>query len=266
MQSQGYFERVSPSIALCLLFACTGCNGTVSTDEQATGVYIEGGVRAADMQPDEVTAKAREFFSNWLKEHGETDVVNDETGVGLERSQARLWAFGYGDPGESTEIEFRIVLPDGREIQEFLSGFTTGDEDGTNMVFANFCMSTFHTIHASFLNPKDEHLEHLDVTIGGKDFYYTSTGIFALGGEDLPAFGNASDRIRKVIETHGPVLSDKPHWVKVVYGAAAGEPIVVSVTLDNSPEDSLTNRIGELDWPNTEGFYMAKEFIVLRPR
>lgn len=252
-------------MGLFLIAILCGCSGQVSTDEHSTGVYIEGGVRAVDMQPDKVTEQAREFFANWLRDHGETEIVNDETGVGLARSKARLWAFQYGATDESLEIEFRIVLPDGREIQEFLAGMPA-EGDATGMVFVNFCLSTFHTIYATFLNPEDEHVEHIEVTVGGRDFYYTSSGLFAVGGDDLPSFGDTSDQIRKIIESNGPALSNQAHWLKVVYGVAAGEPILSSVTLDNSLEENLTDKIATLNWPTTENFYMAKEFIVLRPR
>ena len=41
--------------------------------------------------------------------------------------------------------------------------------------------------------------------------------------------------------------------------------ITCSVTFDNEPNEMLTKRIEKLDWPNVKDFYIAKEFIVLRP-
>lgn len=59
-------------------------------------------------------------------------------------------------------------------------------------------------------------------------------------------------------------LAPGPHWLKVVYSQNAGKPGTVAVTLDNGDHAALTDAVKRLPWPRSEGFYMAKQFIVIR--
>lgn len=244
----------------------TGCN---RSPELISKAFIEDGVSAIDKEEDEVSKMGREFFADWLVGHGETNVVNDETGVGVADNATRLWAFRFGEKeSPTTEVEFRIVLPDGREIVEFVAGMgATEDDDGTSMAMINFCMSTFHTVYSCFINLDDPHMDHEDVTIDGNEFILTSGGIIAFGSEEeLPQFSDVSKHIQESLLTSGVQLSSQPHWLKIVYGQHQGRQILASVTLDNEEQKSLTDQISGMPWPSTDGFYMAKEFIVLRPK
>lgn len=251
-------------VIVCFTLGC-GPTSTTQIDQYETGAFLEDGIRATDKKPDQVTKAARKFFSEWLRDHGEENVVNDRSGVGVAENKTRLWAFHYGDE-ESTEVEFRIVLPDGREIEEFLSGLGVEDENPTQATFLNFCMSTFHVVYSCFMNTDDEHMEHEDITIGDQDFLLTSGGIFALGSDDLPQFDGMVDLVHEELKYSDLELTPQAHWLKVVYGQNNGEVIVCSVTLDNEIAEKLTKNVENLEWPEIDGFYMAKEFIVLRPK
>lgn len=254
--------RYASAFAVCLC-SLNGCD----TSGDTPSAFIEDGTQAADKQADEVTGRAREFFATWLSDHGETQIVNDETGVGVEGSPTRLWAFLYGSNGDqngfSAETEFRVVLPDGREIVEFVAGSGDTEDDAIQMSFANFAMSTFHVVYSCFMNPSDTHMSHENVKIGGSDRVLTTGGIFAMGGEDLPDFAAVSDQIRD--ELCKMDLPEGTHWLKVVYGRHQHGVIVEAVTLDNEDFDAMTSRLKTLDWPATDNFYLAKQFLVVRP-
>jgi|GEM_PF-1461964 len=261
---QRSFLCFGAAITLCLAGGC-GPVPTAQVDNYETGTFIEDGTKASKNESDEVTKAARKFFSEWLKGPGEKNVVNDGSGVGVAENNTRLWAFHYGDE-ESTEIEFRIVLEDGRAIVEFLSGMGVEGKDATQSAFMNFCMSTFHVVYSCFMNTDDEHMDHEDITIGGQDFVLTSGGIFSLGSKDLPDFKGMSDQVHEELQYSDLDLAAKPHWLKVVYGQSNGEKILCSVTLDNEVASKMTQNVEKLDWPEIDGFYMAKEFMVLRPK
>ncbi|MEM7313846.1 MAG: DUF6348 family protein [Planctomycetota bacterium] len=247
-------------LPLCLTML--GCERAPTVDHYATGAFIEDGLRSIEKAPDEVTEQARKYFSDWLKDHGEENVINDDGGVGVAETETRLWAFLYGD----SEIEFRIVLPDDREIVEFVAGMGEDREKATAGAMVNFCLSTLHVAYSCFMNEDDPHMDHEEIMIAGKPFTLTSGGIVAFGGEELPKFDGVSAKVHAVLANSSINLENKPHWLKIVYGQMKGEMILASVTLDNDTNDLLTSRVAELAWPESKDFYMAKEFLVLRPR
>jgi len=245
------------------LTSIVGCGG----GDTKPGVWIEDGTPAAEKQPDFVTDLARDFFRDWLTNHGETEIVADKRGVGIEGNGTRLLAFHYGTEesgnGFSVETEFRITLPDGREIVEFVAGSGDTQEAAVQMTFLNFTMSTFHVVYSCFMNMDDPHMTHERITAGGKEWILTTGGMFALGGDDLPDFSSVSKACRDQLSDL--TLSDEAHWLKVVYGRHETEVLAASATLDNEGHELLTSRLDRLPWPPTENFYMAKQFIVLRP-
>jgi len=233
---------------------------------------IEGGTLACKMKPNEATKLGRKFFVKWLSDHGEKHIVDDETGVGIQGKPTRFWAFRYldSDGNKTSEMEFRVVLPDGREIQEFVSslGMKSGVVEGA---LANFALSTFHTVYSCLLNEADPHMEHEPITIGGRKFLWTSAGMMhvVFRKKDSPAespdFDGMVDQIRKLMEDSNTQLSKQIHWFKFVYGEKGGKSIMASVTQDNEGHDGLSSKLGELEWPDTEHTYIAKQFVMLRP-
>jgi hypothetical protein len=181
-----------------------------------------------------------------------------------------MWAFRYlGEGGTqktvSHELEFRVVLPDGREIQEFVAG---AGAPGTEIeaAIANFALSTFHTVYAVCFNPDDSHVQRQAIEINGQNFTMTTVGLFHLSTSETEInFDPVREQIQKAIRNSNLKLGKQLHWMKVVYGQNQNKPIVTSVTYDNLEADELTNSVKDLDWPKSEGFYMAKQFFMFEP-
>ena len=261
-------------LLVTLIVVLCGCQQAAPPNEAGlastvNGVPIEGGVPAIEKTPDEVTAKAREFFSEWLEGHGQKEIVNDETGVGVASNGTRLWAFQYqSELSTGTETEFRIVLPDGREIQEFLAGIFGGQDDPVGSALLNFTLTTFHTVYAACIDKTDDHVGRKDIVLGGTEFQLVTTGLTtATNLEDELDFRRVRDQITMVIESAGLKPSNQLHWMKIVYGHANGEMITPSVTFDNAGHQGMTRAIEKLEWPEVaEGFYLAKQFIMFAPK
>ena len=138
-----------PLVIFALLISTCMVQEIVGQQKKLTA-SIEGGVPAKDKKPDEVTKQTREFFVKWLEGHGEKEIINDESGVGVKGKDTRLWAFKYAGPDgkktNSLELEFRVVLPDGREIQEFVGAIGPRNGNANEAAISNFAISTFHTI------------------------------------------------------------------------------------------------------------------------
>ncbi|MCA9033965.1 MAG: hypothetical protein KDA91_02490 [Planctomycetaceae bacterium] len=246
-----------------------GCNNNPS------GTELSGGGPAGnDMTPEqdlglnEPLPEAEQYFRDWLKGHGHEDLVTDDNGVGLKDSPVRLKATLYGvneeGDGISVETRFAILLPDGREIIEFLAGMGETREQAISDTFLNFTVTTFHGVYSGFLNSNDEHMVPVDVQINGKVRPVISGDVYMRSSEENREsvdLQKISEEVRRMLSTLP--LDEKSHWMKIVYGQADGQVISVSVTLDNLPDDTLTATLAELNWPRTEQFYMVKQFVVI---
>ncbi len=232
---------------VCLAGLVAGCGPSAS--EQRTHQQLHG------------------FFVDWLKDHGETQIVVDRDGVGLAGNGTRLSASLYDaqqhDGGCTVETEFHIVLPDGSEIVEFVAGRGDTQQSAIDDSLANFTLTTFHVVYKCFLNDVDPHQALKKMMVGGIERQVAFGDLYLRGSA-----GQKVDlaRLRPAIEDAVAELEldEQPHWIKLVYGQAQGEMITVSATLDNVDESTLTDALCEMDWPKTDGFYMAKQFIVVK--
>jgi Family of unknown function (DUF6348) len=229
------------------------------------GLIAIGGCDRTATKPD---PKLEQFFVDWLKGHGETKIVTDAKGVGLEGNATRLKASLYGSEAQKSggyvvETEFRITLPNGAEIVEFVAGMGDTEEEAIQDSLANFTLTTFHVVYKAFLNADDPHQTIQKITIGGKPRQVAFGDLFLRGEQGTNTDLNA---MRPSIEATlaGLSLSEQPHWIKIVYGQNEKVPTIVAVTLDNNDELSLTEKIKRLDWPKHDGFYMVKQFIVIQ--
>ncbi len=218
---------LSVSVVLASLIGITSIGGCSGGDAKPSA-WIEDGIPATEKQPDFVTDLAKEFFLDWLTDHGETAIVNDKHGVGIEGSATRLLAFHYGTDdsgnGFGVETEFRITLPDGREIVEFVAGNGETKDAAVKMTFLNFTMSTFHVIYSCFMNKEDPHMTHERMMVGGKEWILTTGGMFAPGGDDLPDFSNVSKACLDELSdlTLSPSSTVECRWGWFLRGGGAG--------------------------------------------
>jgi hypothetical protein len=210
-----------------------------------------------------------DFFVKWLKAHGHADVVVDAAGVGVAGNATRLRASLYGskrhaDGGFVVEVEFTVRLPSGREITEFVAGMGDAEEKAINDALLNFTLTTFHVVYKGFINPADPHTTMTKVAVGGVDRDVIAGDIFMRGTAsgtdvDLNAMRSEIQGVLKDVP-----LAPGPHWIKVVYSQNDGKPMTVAVTLDNADHLGMTRAVERLKWPRRDGFYMAKQFIVVK--
>lgn len=219
------------------------------------------------MKPGQREAEA--FFVDWLQKHGEKDVVRTSAGVGVKGNATRLRARIYntadgGVNGRSAETEFRVTLPSGQEIVEYVTGLGKTEEEALTDSLANFMLTTLHPIYASCINTRDPHQVVEEVVIDSHprklvmgDLYIRS----AVEGQQED-FALIRDQLRSIV-TSLP-LGDGPHWIKIVYSQVHDEPAVAGVTVDNADDASLTRTVTALDWPRRDEFYMVKEFVMIQ--
>lgn len=221
------------------------------------------------VQVNEPIPESVEFFSQWLKDHGHNDVVADEQGVGVANNATRLSASIYGvkpsnDGRVVVETEFRIQLPSGRTIVEFIAGIGDSREKAIHDSFVNFVVTTFHVVYKAFINFEDPHLTSTKLMIAGKEREVLLGDIFlrSNSSEQPIDLSRIRSQIEAMLETGN--LSSDVHWIKIVYAQMNSKPMTVSVTIDNAENQSFAEQVTRLDWPSAAAFYMAKQFIIVK--
>jgi hypothetical protein len=212
--------------------------------------------------------KSNEFFVHWLKEHGETNIVVDSAGVGIAGNQTRLSASLYGskklNTGYSVEVEYKISLPTGGPILEYVAAAGKTQEEAMDEAGANFVLTTAHVIYKAFINSADEHQRSKSVLIDGKPRDLLAGNMIQFGEQTSGAIDleTLSAQIQDLVVARP--LPSGPHWIKVIYSQIHSKPMVVAVSLDNRDSAEMTTAVQNLKWPPREQFYMVKQFIVVK--
>jgi len=219
--------------------------------------------------PSAPASKSSDFFVTWLQGHGESNIVVDANGVGIRGNPTRLRCSPYGSEQPtngsfSVELEFRVRIPDQRQIIEYVAGSGDSLEKAENDVKVNFLLSTFHVVYRSFLNPKDPHQSEEKITIHGQP------RILVLGDTITRSqTTNGSQEVFPLRDQFRQILAPLPlsaqaHWIKIVYANHHSRTMLCAVTLDNDDSPELTEAVKNLPWPRKEEFYMVKQFIVVK--
>jgi hypothetical protein len=213
-------------------------------------------------------SKTDEFFMKWLKEHGETNVVADSSGIGLAGNKTRLHAALYGTEksktGCSVEVEFRIKLPEGGPIVEYVSGIGETQEKARAQAMVNFILTTAHVVYKAFMNPSDPHQRVKSVLINGRTRELFAGDMIQLGGGESGSIDLDSMSAQLQDLVAALPLGSGPHWIKLIYSQHHSQPVIVSASLDNKDSAEATEALNKLKWPTRDDFYMVKQFIVVK--
>jgi hypothetical protein len=250
-------RRIGLVIALSLV---AGCGETPFTaDAPVEQISAAPAARRPDMD---------EYFVKWLKDHKHTDVVVDAVGVGIANNATRLRAGLHGSnehqQGVVVEVEFTIVLPSGRTITEFVAGLGDTEQAAINDAFVNFTLTTVHVVYKGFINADDVHMESKMMPVNGRDREVIAGDLYLRGNvaSDKVDLNALRPEILSILQNLP--LSPEPHWIKLVFMQQDSKPVTVAVTLDNEDSPELTRAIQGLNWPLVEGFYMVKQFLLVR--
>ncbi|HQR06692.1 MAG TPA: DUF6348 family protein [Gemmatales bacterium] len=205
-----------------------------------------------------------EFFVHWLEGHGEKQIVIDNRGVGLASNDVRLSIKIYDTKkqkdGVLSEVEFKITVLGNKEIIEYVAGLGKDEQAAIKDAQLNFMLTTFHVVYKSFMNSADPHqtVEPVELANGKREMIM---GDILTRGDQVDLKG-MREKIKTAIAKLK--LSPGPDWIKIVYSRINNVPQTVAVMVDNQDELKLTQAIKELAWPDSEKFYMSKQFIVIK--
>jgi hypothetical protein len=209
-----------------------------------------------------------EFFVEWLKNHGEINVVVDSKGVGIAGNGTRMSASLYKITKKkevyTAEVHYTIRLPADGTIREYVAGIGPTEEKAVNQAMGNFVLTTAHVVYKAFINPADEHQTMKSVVINNRARDLFSGDLMILGKSTNAAieFDNMPEQIQSLISTMP--LDSHTHWIKIVYSQFNKKPVLASVSLDNNELNERASAVQNLKWPVEDDFYMAKQFIVIK--
>ena len=189
--------------------------------------------------------------------------------LGVAGSATRLRSSLYGSTKQqngrvTAETEFRVRLPDGREMVEFIASMDNSLNQSEEDAKLNFLLTTFHVVYRSFMNPADPHQTEEPVTINGKLRVLVMGDAMTRSGSTNSAPDLSALRLR-FRELLSPLpLSPQSRWIKIVYAQHRAKVMTCSVALDNQENPALTEAAKKLPWPAQEDFYMVKQFIVIK--
>lgn len=251
---------MKPILLILILTLVAGCDKGPSRED----VPVEPAAAA----PSARNTDMDEYFVKWLKDHKHADVVVDAGGVGIAgngtRMRAGLHTSNQDDQGVVVEVEFTVALPSGRKITEFVAGIGDNEQAAIADAFLNFTLTTVHVVYKGFVNPDDKHVQAKALAINSVDREVIAGDLYLRGNSPGEKVDLNALRPDILATLQNLPLSPDPHWIKLVYMQQDGQPVTVTVTLDNKDSPQLTRAITGISWPRVDGFYMVKQFILIQ--
>jgi Family of unknown function (DUF6348) len=227
-------------------------------------------VRATDPRPASLTDVPPNDFTPSLQglfeKAGASDIEVRGAAVSRKGNQTTFAARPFYGPSGSEELEFLTTLPDGRVIQDFVSGEGDDPQAAREDGMRNFALTTFPVLYAGFFEQHDELQLVRNVTINGTP-RQMFVGDFLVRGDILN--NDDVNLIREsVVDAIKSTLpsDDLLHWYKIVYGTADAKLIVKETSMDSFAETEFSRAMDSFTWPKSNGaeFYSVKFFVLVK--
>jgi len=164
---------------------------------------------------------------------------------------------------KSTRLDVEVLVGKGRIIQECFAGMDTG-RSGFVDALNNFMVNSLHVLLAAFWEIRDEQQVLIeDWRVGGRPFtaYIGNFGRRATAGVHVDVPENLFDTLRHGICHEN--LSGDIHWFRTFFCNHAGQHAYESLR-DNEPWEAGLAGLKRIAWPESDGYYSFRNFIVLR--
>lgn len=163
----------------------------------------------------------------------------------------------------SCRLNVQVLLEKGRIIEECFVGIGTG-RSGFADALNNFKINSLHVLLASLWDIKEDQQALCENwEIGGRQFtaYIGNFGRRASGGIRVEVPKDLFETIQNRI-CH-EYLPGKVHWFRVFFCNLKGQHTYEALQ-DNEPWEAGLAGLKEITWPETDGYYSVRNFIVLR--
>ncbi|HLJ90614.1 MAG TPA: DUF6348 family protein [Candidatus Angelobacter sp.] len=196
---------------------------------------------------------------------------------GLETSLYKEWVLVDGNlPGiraclhdsgrqDTTRLDIELRVSAERTLIECFAGMGKDKREATNDAIDNFCNSSLHVFLAAFwncLDPDQVTVEKWQINGATWNAYIGDYVRRTTGGEEIPIPDDASLLTEGMIKSL-PLEGDL-HWVRTFYCSIGDRQKVSEVLLDNEVWTELQDAFLNLEWPPTNKYYSARNFLILK--
>jgi len=192
---------------------------------------------------------------------------------GLQTEEYNGWLVANGNfpairaqwtPGPSNgRLDIHLRLASGATIEEAFAGIGTG-QAGMRNGLQNFMQNSLHVLLAGFWQITDpDQVAITNWEISGRTYTAYSGYLVtrATDGVDVEIPQATLDVIDQAILNEK--LTSDTHWVRTFFANVNGQFTFESL-LDNEPWDNGEAAVRSLPWKACDGYYSARQFILLR--
>lgn len=194
-----------------------------------------------------------------LQSHGITAVHEDGI-VSLPDSQHRFALNVYKSGEKVVSLEALCKLGHGPIMREQLAGFGETQEQAVMDAQTNFVISVFHVWVSALLGISNQQTNEYIQKVSGRDRKITIG--FPFGRGDAPVNDDEWQRAWLLAIQSLP-LSQEVHWASICYARHADKVIACDALLDNEICESVEKKMLNFDWPNRDGFYSVRQFMII---
>jgi len=162
------------------------------------------------------------------------------------------------------QLNVSIAVDEHTAIYESFGGMAENRDQAVKDAIVNFVYSCLHPVLAAFYGKESEQVT--TQTWQSKGTAWKAT----IGDYVIRNPESAKLEIPKnVISTIEHAVKDLElggsiHWIRLYYGHSYAQNTTSEVILDNEYWEAAQDQIAKLDWPDPEGFYGVRLFLILQ--
>jgi hypothetical protein len=177
---------------------------------------------------------------------------------------ASVFTESGADGRTSIQLDLRFAVGDGRVLIESFAGFGGTVMDSVHNAFANLAQSSLHVVlHAFFACACDQVDEECWVIAGHPR--RVTLGLVTGRGDPPPAAmdpGLWFPKLVNLVQTAS--LPSGVHWVRFFYCHLQRRLLSSEVLVDNESVAEWEAIMAALPWPESDGFYSRRFFMIIQ--
>ena len=199
-----------------------------------------------------------------LLEAHDVDVTSENDWIVPNGTLPAIRCVWHEAPKKQTgRLDVHVLIEQNKMIEESFAGIGAG-VPGLKDGFQNFAINSLHVLLAAFWDVSDNEQVLTEVWKFGSEEYKAFIGNFGIrgtGGGHLGVPENAFSFIENALKK--TALSENVHWVRTFFCNIGKERIFESL-LDNKDWRAGEKALKKVNWPESDGYYSVRNFIVLR--
>ena len=210
----------------------------------------------------------QKFLENLLRAHGldsaayEDWVVVDGELPGI---RASIQDPRLQDGRVLLRLDIEVSFGADDVIVESFAGVGEDREAAVANALRNFCVNALHVFLAAFWGHVEaDQVQVESWQINGADWRAVigNFGCQIAGDDAVDIPGNAFATIEACIKDLP--LTGERHWVRSFYCNVGRDETGTEVLLDNEVWEDAQTAVAGLDWPQSDGYYSARNFLILQ--